>query len=83
MLAVPGMEIRADRIGLDPLIALHPDGGLHSGWRDGLRPRRDLRGLQQKSAGEQACSDDAAGGWERSPSCYHCRMSLLPLESPA
>jgi hypothetical protein len=51
MLAVPGMEIRPDRGGLDPLITLDPD--------DGLRPCRGKSG--QGSAGKQACRDDAAG----------------------
>ncbi len=58
LLAARGMEIRPDRVGLDPLVALDPDRGS----RGGLRSREGHREPRHGSAGEQACRDDAAGG---------------------
>jgi hypothetical protein len=64
-LAAPGMEIRSNRLGLDPLIALDPDGGRCP--RHGFPPRREFcprRGkktFRHDSAGEQTCRDQAAG----------------------
>ena len=60
-LAAERLPVAQVEIARNPAIALDPDGGLHGGARDGLRPRRGQSCGRQKSAGEEACREDAAG----------------------